>query len=432
MSFLYPTYLWALLGLLVPLAIHLWSKKEGKTIKVGSTKLLSESDSKQSRSIQLNELLLLILRMVLTAMLVFLIAGFQIKKRANSTPITYIIEPTLVQDQRIQTIVDTLESGASLRLLQTGFPELDKDEFDFKNDETPNYWQLAKDMETLRSDSIVVFTSAKITGLKGARPTISKNSTWIALDSNEPVERVLSVTKTKDTVEILSITSDQNVASFSKKRVAKNSNTLGYTITNDSLLFSAKGKEQTVALTAERTAKVMLVYTDSLKTQKKYIEASLNAISKYLKRTIDIEIRTATEDIAYLEYDLVVWLSTAIAPNTTTKLLVYRPDTFANTIIEAGTSSTIFYLTEPLNRENSIDKHLSEQLLQLFDFYKEEKLDIGNYDMRSIDISELEPITSVSAGDKKQYELLDISKWLWLLVAIGLIAERSIAKYRKQ
>ena len=43
MSFAHPLYLWTLLGLLVPIAIHLWSKKEAKTIKIGSVQLLSES-----------------------------------------------------------------------------------------------------------------------------------------------------------------------------------------------------------------------------------------------------------------------------------------------------------------------------------------------------------------------------------------------------
>ena len=53
MSFLNPTYLWALLGLLIPIAIHLWSKKEGKTVKIGSIELLRESDSKQTSIIKI-------------------------------------------------------------------------------------------------------------------------------------------------------------------------------------------------------------------------------------------------------------------------------------------------------------------------------------------------------------------------------------------
>ncbi|MEP0086438.1 MAG: BatA domain-containing protein, partial [Maribacter dokdonensis] len=74
MSFAHPSYLWALLGLLVPIAIHLWSKKEAKTIKIGSVQWLSESKSKQSSSIQLNEWWLLVLRMGIISLLVLLMA----------------------------------------------------------------------------------------------------------------------------------------------------------------------------------------------------------------------------------------------------------------------------------------------------------------------------------------------------------------------
>ncbi|NND11568.1 MAG: hypothetical protein HKN96_10170, partial [Flavobacteriaceae bacterium] len=100
MTFLYPSYLWALLGLIVPLAIHLWSKKEGKTIKIGSIKLLSEADSKQSRSIKLNEYWLLLLRMLSVALLVFILAEPGFIKKTPTNPLTYIVEPALLEDRK--------------------------------------------------------------------------------------------------------------------------------------------------------------------------------------------------------------------------------------------------------------------------------------------------------------------------------------------
>jgi hypothetical protein len=49
MAFLNPLYLWALLGLAIPVAIHLWSRKEGRTIKVGSIKFLKGIGSQTSQ-----------------------------------------------------------------------------------------------------------------------------------------------------------------------------------------------------------------------------------------------------------------------------------------------------------------------------------------------------------------------------------------------
>ncbi|WP_299212240.1 BatA domain-containing protein [uncultured Aquimarina sp.] len=432
MFFLNPTYLWALAGLLVPLAIHLWSKKEGKTIKVGSTKLLSESDSKQSRSIQLNEFFLLVVRMLLISVLVLLIAGFQIKKKAATIPITYMVEPSLLDDERIQTIIDTIDTGASLRLLESGFPELDTDQTAIESNTTPDYWQLAKEMETLQTDSIVVFTKAFINGIKGRRPETNKNIAWVSLDSEESSKKALKAIKKEDSLQVLSMISDQDQLFFTKAFIAANDKRLKFNETNDSVIFPFNGKEESVSLTVEVPTKVLLFYEDSLASQKTYIEASLKAISKYLHKQIDIETVQNKEGIDADAFDLVVWLSSAVVPNTSTKMLVFQPDDLANNIIEEGISNRIFYLTEALTTENSIDRNVSEQLLKLFDFHQDIQAEINEYDKRTIDISELQPAAASLATGKKQFKLFDISKWLWLLLGALLVMERSVAKFRKQ
>ncbi|MBQ4821684.1 BatA domain-containing protein [Aquimarina sp. MMG016] len=432
MFFLNPTYLWALLGLLVPIAIHLWSKKEGKTIKIGSIKLLEESDSKQSRSIQLNEFFLLVVRMLLIGILVLLMAGFQIKKKAAIIPVTYIVEPSLLDDDRIQTIIDIIDAGASLRLLEFGFPELDTDQIDIESNTTPNYWQLAKEMEALQTDSIVVFTNAFISGIKGRRPNTNKNIAWISLDSEASVKKNLKVLKKEDALQVLSMISNQDQLFFNKALIAADDKRLKFNKANDSVMLMLNGKEESVSLTSEMPTKVLLFYEDSLVNQKTYIEASLKAISKYLNRQIDIETVQSIEGLDADAFDLVVWLSSNVVPNTPTKMLVYQPDNLTNNIIEAGSSNRIFYLTEVLNTQNSIDRNLSEQLLKLFDFHKDVKNEINEYDIRTIDISELQPIMASLEAGKKQFELFDISKWLWLLMGTLLVMERIIAKFRKQ
>jgi len=432
MFFVNPTYLWALLGLLVPLAIHLWSKKDGRTIKVGSTKLLSESDSKQSRSIQFNELFLLVLRMLVLGILVFIIAGTQLKKKITTIPITYMVESSLLEDDRMRNILDTLETGESLRLLQSGFPELDTDQLDAINTDKPNYWQLAQEMETLQTDSIVVFTSAFVTGIQGMRPSVTKRATWIPIDAKQSVKRILKATKRKDSLELVSLSSDQHQLSFTKKLVSVDTDKFKVNDTKDSIQLQLNGKQKSVALTSEIPTRVLLFYEDSLANQKTYITASLNAISKYVHRPMDIEIVQDMDALDLSTFPLVVWLSSDPIPETSSKILVYRPDPLADKIIEESALSNVFYLTAPLSVENSVERNLSEHLLELFDFYKNEQDEIDRYDRRSIDITELQPISATVDVDKKQFKLFDISKWLWLLLGVLLVTERSVAKFRKQ
>ncbi|WP_430931081.1 BatA domain-containing protein, partial [Robiginitalea biformata] len=56
MSFTAPFFLWTLLGALFPLGIHLWSKREAKTIYIGSVELLRESVSRLSQSLRLGDI----------------------------------------------------------------------------------------------------------------------------------------------------------------------------------------------------------------------------------------------------------------------------------------------------------------------------------------------------------------------------------------
>src|SRR5215510_3306616 len=72
-----PVYLWTLLGLAVPIAIHFLSRKEGKVIKLGSIRHVQETSTQQFKGIRLNEIFLLILRCFLIALLVLLVSGLQ-------------------------------------------------------------------------------------------------------------------------------------------------------------------------------------------------------------------------------------------------------------------------------------------------------------------------------------------------------------------
>ena len=70
MNFLNPYLFWALLGLAVPVIIHLWHKKKGELLPWAATRWLDEKLFQQARGIRLEDLLLLILRLVLLTFLV--------------------------------------------------------------------------------------------------------------------------------------------------------------------------------------------------------------------------------------------------------------------------------------------------------------------------------------------------------------------------
>lgn len=84
MSFINPIWLWGLLALLIPLIIHLWSRQKTRILPFGSLRFLQESSSSQSRSIQLTDVGLLLLRMLLFILLVFFIAQLALNKEVQN------------------------------------------------------------------------------------------------------------------------------------------------------------------------------------------------------------------------------------------------------------------------------------------------------------------------------------------------------------
>jgi len=80
---LQPIWLFAIAGIIVPVAVHLWNDKLGKVLTIGSTAFLEKTSLKKARSRQLSEWLLLLLRCLLLIMLALLLAGPSWKKRAG-------------------------------------------------------------------------------------------------------------------------------------------------------------------------------------------------------------------------------------------------------------------------------------------------------------------------------------------------------------
>lgn len=175
-QFLNPAWLWALLGMLVPIAIHLLSRKEGKVIPMGSTRFLSETSTSKFRSIKLNEVALLLLRCLLIALLVFFLAGVTIRSSQREKWI--LIEPGLEQNNRAIAIRDSLSrAGYQLRSFSPFFPE--------KADSAQrlSYWSLVTALERSNIEEAVILTNQYAANFKGKRVSLPAHVKWIALPS---------------------------------------------------------------------------------------------------------------------------------------------------------------------------------------------------------------------------------------------------------
>ena len=424
MVLIHPTYLWALLGLLVPLAIHLWSKKEAKTIKIGSVQLLDESNSRQSSSIQLNEWLLLLLRMLILALVVLLMAGPQWRIQPNKKQITYLVEPSLANHSSLMGLLDSLGETSQVLLLKQGFPEWEQDLELPSEPMVPLYWQLVQRMDSLASDSIVVFTRAYVEGIKSMRPKTHKKIHWVVMESDTLFEKPLLAYQREKEVELVSLQGNGQTTYFKKQRLSD-----GFSQAGDSLKLEVDGNMQTVPLVDLDTVHVNIMADTEFETDRQYLEASFRALSKFLDRKI--QVQSVDADVEN-EVGLNIWLRKKKWEPKSGKWLVFKEDILSNKLIKESGQSNVYWLTSKLNTENTTEQHFTEQLLRLLDLDVAVKPLVSLADKRQMDVAELKPNYVGEPKKKERTTLLDISQWVFWILVLFMILERVTAYVKRQ
>jgi hypothetical protein len=432
MVFSNPIYLWGLVGLLVPLAIHLWSKKEAKTIKVGSIALLEESSSSQSRSIRINELALLLIRMMLVSTLVLLMAGPQRRTRVTKAPVAYLVEPSLLQNTGLRTVLDSLFNEVPIYLLQDDFPLWEKEILEpspFKNH--PNYWQWAKRLEELPADSLVIFTEGLQKGLRGKRPQVSKPIHWIIMDESE--ERIIpwQVQRNGEQGVITSLKATSNSMYFIREERSWTQIQESLNASGDSLHVPWKGQQRDIPWVGKEPFEIGVFASTAYQNDREYLKAALTALSQYWHREVRFsEIRP--DSALNRRYDLMVWLDKEKMPNYDGIQLLFQEDAMAKDLIVPGTNHNEYYITAHLDAERAIGCRLPELLGHILYPPDSTALKTVQYDSRRVTAQTLTPGYQKKENKMRQKAQADITMWIWGILVLLFLAERTLAHIRKQ
>ncbi|MGM9511836.1 BatA domain-containing protein [Larkinella sp. GY13] len=74
MEFIQPLFLWGIGAVVIPVVIHFWHQKRGKTLAWAATRWLQERNQQQQRGIKLDNLLLLLLRCLMVMLLALILS----------------------------------------------------------------------------------------------------------------------------------------------------------------------------------------------------------------------------------------------------------------------------------------------------------------------------------------------------------------------
>ncbi|HTF18184.1 MAG TPA: BatA domain-containing protein [Chryseolinea sp.] len=210
-----PIWLWGLLGLMVPVAIHLLSRKDMRVIRVGSLRHLEHATTRQAIRIHLNAYLLLALRCLIVALVAMLLAGLYLANQASTTR-WVLVEGNLGKKDLWRSVIDSLEEqGYEARRLQQGFPLVAE-----KNEDpsSPDYWALAEQLSNIQLDRCVVISEDRLAGFAGARPARNTRLTWLTARPDS-ARFVLLAVQAGDSVALRLGRSDEISTSFETLRL---------------------------------------------------------------------------------------------------------------------------------------------------------------------------------------------------------------------
>jgi len=349
MQLINPIWLWGLTGLLVPLGIHLLSRKEGKVIKFGSLRHLEESHTKQSINVRLNEVVLLIIRCALIFLIVVLLCGLRINQLSSEKSNWIILEKGLEKDPGIVSLIDSLkQNGFQVRSMTKGFPNIKANDGEL----FANYWEMVDKLPLESLDKAIIVAYNYSSKFRGKRIALPENVTWI---SKEPEQREFTLSRVR----------------FSRDSVlvrAGKSTSLQTSFTNLKELNTSSGDAEGPLFSPD-TVNIEIHAEGEFDYDQKTITASLHAI----ERTIPVVFKIATSASGQqnLQRDWIIWLSrnNPDAATTTANILVLREDKSGKapllTNVTRGGGKQEWLITKRLNEETALEEQLTLNLTSL-------------------------------------------------------------------
>ncbi len=341
---LQPLMLFSLLGLAIPVAIHLWNRKRGQRIKVGSIALLKETQSRRMSSIRMNEVGLLLVRCLLLAVLALLLAGPRWLTTQNKRRTWVLVSPELLSGLadstgQVRRAVDTLlKSGSELRMLTKDFPAFSLQNIPVLRDTvqvTSEYWSLLRELDWKlpAQTSVVLLTAEKLHALRGSRPTVNLDVQWLTFDATRAANHQL--------VDAYLTSTDSIRVQIGKSSSEGNScQTLilpvkagVYPAADNSLKLTNHSTQWQVSLAGGPATPVdtntysLAIYAGkNFAEDARYVRAACEAIAHFTKRKITIDYITS-QTTTPRQCDWLFWLSRDSLPKVwltrTTTVLTY-------------------------------------------------------------------------------------------------------------
>ncbi len=336
-----PYWLLAASAILIPIAIHLWNKRQGKTVKVGSIRWLEASASKQWSRIRLTDVWLLLLRCAIIILLAVALAKPFIEVGAGNEKEekAVFISPEILYSDAITTLKPTIEPlllrGYTLHTFDPTFTEISPEQWQQLSGnptdsvvENGNYWQLMPALAQAYNqpqDSVLLFTSDQQRHFTGPPSPLQENIKWVPVAFNKATNWLQDAYQTAGGDSVLLITGESTTfgTRFKNFRIAgrvgnqQQASALQVRLTQqkDSLWAYWGITNQHRIPVRQEPIRIGIVADKEQQTEVKYLQTALKVISGYTG--IPVAFQSDSAGVS----DWLFWLSDAEVPDTVKALV---------------------------------------------------------------------------------------------------------------
>ena len=487
---LQPIWLFAMAGIVIPIIIHLWDVKGGKTLQVGSILLIQESAKLQGRSLRLTDLFLLILRCLLIILLAVLLAKPSFKHQLSSSGEKgwMMIEKQSVgqaYENYKPTIDSLIESGYKFHYFNKGFAEDDladvlKSDNTIESEPEIAYWTLLKQLnEQIPPEMpVYLFTDNQLHRFEGVRPALSMSLRWSTYQLKDTMlKSAVSVHITPgDSLRIFTANISNTSIQYNSENITGMGNS-SFRFVNDKIFVSGEGNKE---LNIDTSALELIIFTDDYITDANYLKAAIEAIAGFTQYKMNVVIVKDASQIR-ANVDWLFWLSEkpVTTPETAGNVFLYAKGKVhtgnswirvsnkkainqepisisrrieagasaadAQIIWEDGFGNTLLDLSQAQNNVYQFYSRFNPAWTELpwsaqfadmlFDLIMREKFTPNDVDKRIIDVGLIQPVKAKEKNNfakEKFVKTTDLSKYFWLMVFVIFAIERFFSFRNKQ
>ena len=342
MQVLQPIWLFAMVAVVIPLIIHLWNDKRGKTLLIGSVAFLDQQSRRQSRSPRISEWLLLLLRCLLLLVLALLLAGPMWRRPpAVAARGWVLLSDTSQANGEHKGLIDSLlragyqrhllgESGGMTGNREAG-PGGHEDKTGNQGGPQPSWWAdfIILDHRAPAGIPFYVFTDGRMVHFRGRRPWTDRKVNWVP--DRDTLEVATNRIAAAWTIGGGNTGEENSNGGRNNSGGGDSIGVLTLSSRSTGSLYSyhseLRGGRQSLSMDSQTVAldpsvlRVRIVADNKYNNDGGYLEAAIRALQKFTHHNI----RVVVDDSA--RADWVFWLSAAPLPAglLATRILVYQP-----------------------------------------------------------------------------------------------------------